>query len=271
MEKTQLLHEKLFWLNIDANRKKKYYTKYEAKYLYALAGLTVFEMLLQKNIDWQDKDNLIGKIDNPPTDNLLFEIWDLCVTPNKISWFWLVGRKQPIAKTANDWLKAIVGKVNKFTNQIEQSLVKKNIIFLEEKKMLGLLPTKNIHVKEPEQQALYRKYLEAIVLHQQPPTITDFILLKVIKACKLHNLITLQTDIDKLEDFYEKLAVWASQKIEDEAIIKLLEETDFERDLEDLVESLDFLTDMIDSIADSVGDAGGGDGGDSGGGDGGSD
>jgi RNase P/RNase MRP subunit p29 len=266
------LHEKLYWLNIDDNRKKKIHTRYEAKYLYGLAGLALFELLLNKHIEWKDKDKLQGVMNNPPQDDLLLEIWQLCTTPKKISWFWLVGKNQEVAHSVKDWLVAIAGKVSKFTTRIEEKLIQKSIIRLTEPKVLAILQGQQIHLINPEDQAAYKNYLNDVINKHQEPTVGDLVLLKVLKACKLHKLIYLEKDNKKLTAFYDSLVLWASQKIDNEQIVKYLAALEMEKDLDDLIESLDSLADMIDSLADAIGDAGdaggdsGGDGGDGGGG-----
>lgn len=266
--KTQLsLHEKLYWLNIDDNRKKKIHTRYEAKYLYGLAGLALFELLLNKHIEWKDKDKLQGVMNNPPQDDLLLEIWQLCTTPKKINWFWLVGKNQEIAYSVKDWLVVIAGKVSKFMARIEGKLIQKGTIRLTEPKVLAILQGQQIHLVNPEDQNEYKIYLNEVINRQKDPTVRDFVLLKVMKACKLHKLIYLEKDTKKLTAFYDNLVLWATQKIDNELIIKYLEALEVEKDLDELIESLDSLADMIDSLADAIGDAGdgGADGGDGGG------
>jgi hypothetical protein len=264
METQLSLYEKLCWLNIDAKNNKKIHAKYEAKYLYALAGLVLMELLLKQHIVWKNKDDLIGITENPPKDSLLLEIWELCVIPNKISWFWFVGKRQTTAKNLKDWLRVITGKVPNFVKKVEQKLVYKQFIQFTEATILGIIPTQAIELKTTQKQESYKKTLVNII-ETQEINILDFILLKVIKACKIHKIISPQKDTKKLAIFYEQLSIWTTQKIDNEEIIRFLEGLEIEKDLEDMLEALDYLTDAIDGIADAIGDAGG----DSGGGDGG--
>jgi hypothetical protein len=272
--KTELsLYEKLCWLNIDAKNNKKIYAKYEANYLYALAGLVIMELLLNQHIAWKNKDDLVGITENAPKDALLLEIWELCVIPNKISWFWFVGKKQTTAKNLQDWLQVITGKIPNFVKKVEQKLVAKKFMTVRETTTLGIIPKETIELKTVEKQEKYKKTLIDTVLLENKANIKDCMLLKIIKACKIHKIISPQTDTKNLAIFYEQLTDWTQAKIENEEIIRFLEGLEIEKDLEDMLEALDYLSDAIDGIADAIGDAGGdggSDGGD-GGGDGGGD
>lgn len=270
METALFLHEKLYWLNIDANDNKKIHTKYEAKYLYALAALVLMELLVRQNISWKNKDNLQGIAENPPKDSLLLEIWEWCVIPNKINWFWFAGKKQATAQTLKNWLDAIVRKTPNFVKKIEQKLVEKQFITVTESKILGVIPTQKIELKNATSQENYKKILADSVYLTSETDVNHFILLKIIKACKIHKMISPQKDSKNMAIFYEQLSSWTTQKIDNEEIIRFLEGLEVEKDLEDMLEALDYLTDAIDGIADVIGDAGGDSGGD-GGGDGGGD
>jgi hypothetical protein len=229
METQLFLYEKLCWLNIDSKQKNKIYAKYEANYLYALAGLVLMELLLNQHIAWKNKDDLVGITENPPKDALLLEIWELCVIPNKISWFWLVGKRQTTAKNLKDWLTVIVGKVPNFVKKTEQKLVDKQFITVTETAIFGIIPKQVIDLKTVEKHKDYNKLLVDIILAAKEINVLDFILLKIIKACKIHKIISPQKDTKSLAIFYEQLSQWTTQKIDNEEIIRFLEGLEVEK------------------------------------------
>jgi hypothetical protein len=260
--------ETLYWLGANAEKKQSSYIAYDARFRYALAALVLIEMLLDKNVVWTTQKQLVSVPENPPQDDLLKEIREICTIPNKIKWYWITGKKQEKAVSIKDWFSVMVGgTIPKFLDRVKARLSEKDILQTHQKRFLGLIKYKTTHIISDTNRQIFQKKLQNIAEGLIKPTLQEFILLKVIKACKIHAIACTYTKTKDLTLFSAKLNEWAMRKMDNEAITDFLDTLDLERSLEDLTDMLDGLTDMIDSIADAAGDAGGGDGGGGDGGD----
>jgi hypothetical protein len=258
------LHEKLALLNIDANEHKTIHKSYDANYLHALGGLLIIDMLLANHIKWHNKTQIVAEKNNPPTNPLMLLVWELCSTPNKINWFWWGGKRQETAQTLQDWLKVAVNKTNTLPSQVEKNLLAKQQLQLKKEHIMGIFPHTYHVLVDTKDQIAYKNYLKQLVrIGLGTFTPQDYILLKIIKNCKLQDIITVGEPKKTQKQFGDKLEVFTLQAIEHDAIINFLASLQMEKNIEDFVEVLDSLVDIVDSIADATGDArdGGGDGG----------
>ncbi|TAE17194.1 MAG: hypothetical protein EAZ95_06830 [Bacteroidetes bacterium] len=252
--------ETLYWLHAPAENVSQSVSAYEARFRYATAALMVVEMLLDKNIQWQEQQ-LIG-LPTPPTHQLMHEIWEACTTPKKIDWYWQVGKKQDTALALKDWFTAIVAGKFKIMETLKKDLIAQNVLKVETKRLLGI-PYKKTIITSPETRLAYQNTLQQIIAGKEKADIHTFILLKVIKSCKLYTLVHNPATAKARNEFATQLDAWANQKIDHENIMDFLEMLDFEKNLDALADLLDTLVDVIDSIGDFGGDAGDGGGGDS--------
>jgi hypothetical protein len=265
------LYEKLYWLGANSQKGTANHYHYDTRFLYAVSGAALIQMMLNKNVDWDDKKELTGIPENPPDDVLMKEIWEKCTVAKKINWFWRTGKKQDTAKTIKDWITVMIDSSTKFFPRIKGKLQEKELIVVQENKFLGVFKYKSSHISSDEQRENYQKKLVSIVLENKEADLDDFIILKILKSCKLSRLIYKEKKTSLKTEFAKKLEIWAKQKIENEAILTFLQGLDLEKDLLDLTDAIDAISDAINGIADAVGDAGGDGGGDGGGGDGGGD
>ncbi len=260
------LHEQLALLNIDAIKHQPIYKHYQANYLYALGGLMIIDMLSNKHIQWQDKDNLVACPENPPQHALLLQVWELCSTPNKINWFWWAGKRQDVALSLKDWVKVAALKVDDMPQKIEQQLVHKQVLQFQKQNVMGIFPHTYRVLVDAKEQIGYKNYLRQVVkINLTNCSVHDYILLKVIKSCAIADIVTIRQPKKIHKLFIEKLDLFTSQAVENEAIISFLLQLRQGKDLEELAEAIDVLTDIINDIGDVMGDAGSADGGDGGG------
>lgn len=263
------IFEKIYWLGATSEKGKTLYTRHSAPFLYAVAGGALMEMILQKNILWEGKKQLLGDIQNPPKNAILLNLWEYCTIPKKINWFWRTGKKQQTAQTVIDWLGVAISHETKLITKIINGLVEKNIIITEKKAFLGIFSYNTFPIVSDEIRQNYQEKLQKIVSGELEAGLEDFIILKIVNACKLYSLvftpqfITLKIKIQ--QELIDKLKLWATQSSENEDIINILKQINLEKDLDDLTDALDNLSDAIDGIADAAGDASDGGSGDGGG------
>jgi mRNA-degrading endonuclease HigB of HigAB toxin-antitoxin module len=254
--------ETLYWLQSSAEGVPQSVSIHEARFRYATAALIVIEMLLDKNIQWNEEKHLVA-LPTPPTHQLMHDIWEACTTPKKMNWYWQTGKRQDTALTLKDWLNIIVAGKFKIFEAMKKDLIAQNILQIETKYVLGI-PYKKTRVISPETRLAYQNMLQDIIVGKEKVNIQTFILLKVIKSCKLNTLVYNPTTTKARNEFAAQLEIWANQKIDHENIMEFLEMIDFDRNLDNLTDMLDALVDVIDGIGDFGGDAGDGGGGDSG-------
>jgi hypothetical protein len=263
-----LSFESLYWLGANDEGKSNQYLHSNARFRYALAALVLMEMALKKNIAFDEEKQLCGIASNPPEDELLCQVWDLCTIPKKVKWIWRTGKKQDIALNIKDWISVMVNENLPIFDMVKARLIEKKILQTQKASLLGIFKYDTTTVASDIERNIYRKKLENIVLNHEKFSLHDFFLLKVVKACKIYPFVFPSKIAKEQAQFAKELDDWCAQKIVNEEVIAFLEELDFEKELEEISEALEALLELIDSIGDASAD--GSDGGaDGGGGDGG--
>jgi hypothetical protein len=250
--------ETLYWLQAPAENVPQSVSIHEARFRYATAALIVIEMLLDKNIQWNEEKQLVA-LPTSPTHQLMYDIWEACTTPKKINWYWQTGKRQDTALTIKDWLDIIVAGKFKIFEVLKNDLIAQNILKVYTKRILGIAYKKTT-ITSLETRLAYQNTLQDIIAGKEKATVQTFVLLKVIKSCKLNALVYNPTTTKARNEFATQLEVWSHQKIDHENIMAFLEMIDFERNLEALTDMLDALVDVIDGMGDFGGDAGDGGG-----------
>ena len=139
---------------------------------------------------------------------------------------------------------------------------------------MGIFGYNTFPVVSDEIRQNYQEKLQKIVSGELEADLADFIILKIISACKLYSLVFMPQFITQKASIQqksiEKLTSWASQPSENEEITNILKKNNLEKilekDLDEWINALGNILDAIDGVADAAGDASDGSGGDGGGG-----
>jgi hypothetical protein len=166
------LPEKLFLLSIDDYKGTAAKGIYGPVY-YGLAGALLADLIFRCRLTLQEERLVIAE--NTLTGNdLLDETMRLIHNSNKVH-------------KPSYWLNTLASK--KLPKRIADQLVKYNILFMEEKQYLWVMPYTGTAKRNASVKYWLKQHLRAVVLAGEKPAPEDVILLSLIKTCTLLNLL----------------------------------------------------------------------------------
>jgi hypothetical protein len=104
--------------------------------------------------------------------------------------------------------------------QIAESLVEKNILHVEEKRYLWVIPYETYHQQDASAKYWIKTHLRAVVLAGEKAGEQDIVLLSLLKACDLLNLVFTR---DERRSARSRIAELASQTVFGESVKDVLE------------------------------------------------
>lgn len=156
---------------------------------YGIIGAVLLEMSLTDKFDI-DKDRLILKnniiVDNP----IISDVSTIIANSKK-------------ERKTQYWITKLVGKSQKYKWIILNELVSKQLIRIENKRFLGLIPYRKSYLIERETRvSLIRQFKNNILLLQELRD-EDVVFAGLIEACNMHKIIT--KDKDELKKLKKEL------------------------------------------------------------------
>jgi hypothetical protein len=166
------ISEQLFLVSIDDDRGQV--TSYVSDPLkYGLAGALLAELALQGKIALKGKKFVI-KDQDPTGDKLLDDVLARIVKGDR-------------AHKPTYWVNALASR--KLLKQIAGQLAAKNIIQIEEKRYLWVIPDESHPETDAPAKYWVKHHLRSVVLASEEAPPHTLVLLGLLKACRLLNLI----------------------------------------------------------------------------------
>ena len=166
------LSEELFLLSIDDD--KGLVTAYVSDSLrYGLAGALLAELALQNKIALRDKR--LEQVDQTNTGDLLFDEVLGHISQGKH------------LRKATYWVNAIASK--KLVKQIAVHLAQKNILRIEEKRYLWIIPYEAYPQVDASAKYWVKQRLRNVVLANEEPDSQTVVLFSLLKTCHLLDLV----------------------------------------------------------------------------------
>ncbi len=144
---------------------------------YGLLGAIIFDLASDKTIEVSD-DRFLKVLSEKQLDNYYISAFSDVVKKNI--------RKQ---KRVKWWIKRIAQKANKIRKALLNGLQEKQLITIQQKRFLGLIPYRVAQLKDKSVQQSIIIDLRRIFRRERKVTEKDIALLCMIDACKMYKII----------------------------------------------------------------------------------
>ena len=151
---------------------------------YGIAGALLLDLTVDDRIEIREKRLILksASVSADPVINEAITLISQASRPHK----------------AGYWVRKLATRYNRYKWQTLESLERKRIIRIEEKKFLGLIPYRQSYLVESYTRSnLIRQLKSEIMAYTREPSISNMALAGLIEACRMHRILT--DDRDELQ------------------------------------------------------------------------